>query len=59
MYFGSELNKVESVFNRSNKNIFWIKFGENFLNNKSNTHIACVYNKPKKSTYTKKINAKF
>ena len=36
-YFRNELNKVVSVFDKSNKNILWIKIGKNSLNNKSNT----------------------
>ena len=30
-----------------------IKTGKTFLNNKSNTNTACVYNNPKNSTFTK------
>ena len=33
--------------------MFWIKIGKISLSNKSNTYIACVYNSPKNSTYTK------
>ena len=51
--FRNELNKVVSVFDKSNENILWIKIGKNSLHNKSNTYIACVYNSPKNSTYTK------
>ena len=53
VYFRNELNKVVSVFDKSNENILWIKIGKNSLNNKSNTYIACVYNSPKNSTYAK------
>ena len=49
----SELNKVGSVFDKSSESIIWINIGKNSLNNKSNTCIACVYNSPKNSTYTK------
>ena len=41
------------MFDKSNENILWLKTGKNLLNNKSNTCIACVYNIPKNSTYTK------
>ena len=51
--FRNELNKVVSVFDKSNENILWIKIGKNSLNNKSNTYIACAYKSPKYSTYTK------
>ena len=47
VYFYNELNKVVSVFDKSNENILWIKIGKNSLNNKSNTCIACVYNNSK------------
>ena len=53
VYFCNELNKVVSVFDKSNENILWIKIGKNSLNNKSNTYIACVYNSPKNSTLSK------
>ena len=53
VYFCNELNKVVSVFDKSNENILWIKIGKNSLKNKSNTYIACAYNSPKISTYTK------
>ena len=53
VYFHNELKKVVSVFDKSNENILWLKTGKNLLNNKSNTCIACVYNIPKNSTYTK------
>ena len=53
VYFRDELKKIVSVFDRSNENILWIKVGKNSLNNKSSTHISCVYNSPKISTYTK------
>ena len=33
--------------------MLWIKIGKISLSNKSNTYIACVYNSPKNSTYTK------
>ena len=56
VYFRNELNKVVSVFDKSNENILWIKIGKNSLNNKINTYIACVYNSPKSSTYTKEYN---
>ena len=52
VYFRNELNKVVSVFDKSNENILWIKIGKNLLNNKSKTYIACVYNSPENSTYT-------
>ena len=48
-----ELKKKLSVFDKSNENILWIKIGKDSLNNKSNTYIACIYNSPKNSTYTK------
>ena len=51
--FRNELNKVVSVFDKSNENILWIKIGKSSLNIKSNTYIAYVYNTPKNSTYTK------
>ena len=53
VYFRNELNKVVSVFDKSNENILWIKIGKNSLNNKSNTYVACAYKSPKYSTYTK------
>ena len=53
VYFRNEVNKVVSVFDKSNVNILWIKIGKNSSNNKSNTYISCVYNSPKNSTYTK------
>ena len=53
VYFRNELNKVVSVFDKSNENILPIKIGKNSLNNKSNTYIACVYNSPKNSTLSK------
>ena len=53
VYIRNELNNVVSVFDKSNENILWIKIGKNSLHNKSNTYIACVYNSPKNSTYTK------
>ena len=53
VYFCNELNKVVSVFDKSNENILWIKIGKSSLNIKSNTYIAYVYNTPKNSTYTK------
>ena len=43
VYFYNELNKVVSVFDKSNENILWIKIGKNSLNNKSNTYIVCAY----------------
>ena len=42
VYFHSELNKVVSVFDKSNENILWIKIGKNSLNNKV-TLILSVY----------------
>ena len=53
VYFCNELNKVVSVFDKSNENILWIKIGKNSLNNKSSNYIACACNSPKNSTYTK------
>ena len=53
VYFRNELNKVVSVFDKSNENILWIKIGKNSLNNKSNTYFAWVYNNPKNLIYTK------
>ena len=53
VYFRNELNKVVSVFDKSNENILWIKIGKNSLNNKSNTYFACEYNNPKNLIYTK------
>ena len=47
VYFRDGLNKVVSVFDKSNENILWIKIEKNFLNYKGNTYIACVYNSPK------------
>ena len=52
-YFHNKLNKVVSVFDKSNENILWVKIGKNPSNNKNNTYIACVYNSPKNSIYTK------
>ena len=57
VYFPSELNKVVSVFDKSNENILWIKIRKNSLNNKSNTYVVCVYNSPKNATYTKEIES--
>ena len=51
--FRSGLNKVVSVFDKSNANILWIKTGKNFLNTKSSTYVACLYNSSKNSRYTK------
>ena len=42
-----------SVFDKSNENILCIKIGKNSLKNKSNTHIAYVYNSSKNLTYAK------
>ena len=42
-----------SVFDKSNKNIIWMKTEENSLNSKNNTSITCAYNSPKNLTYTK------
>ena len=54
VYFRNELNKVVSVFDKSNKNKLWIKIGKNSLSNKSNTYIACAYiQKTRHTTYTK------
>ena len=53
VYFRDGLNKVVSVFDKSNENILWIKIEKNFLNYKGNTYIACVYNSPKNWRYTK------
>ena len=53
VYFRDGLNKVVSVFDKSNENILWIKIEKNFLNYKGNTYIACVYNSPKNGRYTK------
>ena len=40
VYFRNKLNKVVSVFDKSNENILWIKIGKNSMNNKSNSYIA-------------------
>ena len=53
VYFRNELKKVVSVFDKSNENILCIKIGKNSLKNKSNTHIAYVYNSSKNLTYAK------
>ena len=53
VYCRSALNKVLSVFDKSNENILWIKIGKNPLNNKINTHLACLCNNTKNSTYNK------
>ena len=47
VYFCDGLNKVVSVFDKSNENILWIKIEKNSLNYKGNNYIACVYNSPK------------
>ena len=60
VYFRNELNKVVSVFDKSNENILWIKTGKNSVNNKSNTYILPVYIIAQKTRHTlKKMNAMF
>ena len=53
VYYRSELQGKVSVYEKSSENILWIKIGKSINDYENNIFVACVYNSPKNSTYTK------
>ena len=54
VHYRSELQgKVNSVYDKPSKNIIWIKINKGVNDEENNIFVACVYNSPKHSRYTK------
>ena len=53
VYYSCELQGKVSVYHKSSEKIIWIKIDKGVNDCENNIFVACVYNSPKSSNYTK------